>query len=155
MTNNDILKKLRVALMLRDDQIVEILELVDFRISKSELGAFFRAEDHPNYVECGDQVLRNFLNGLVIHLRGTKENPKNPTAVLAKHKAQIPAKEGQKDRPEFKAKPKDEDRARGDQAPSKSKPATKRTSKKKFPKGNNKIQVVEKVKFNFGKNKKS
>jgi hypothetical protein len=155
MTNNDILKKLRVALMLRDDQIVEILELVDFRISKSELGAFFRAEDHPNYVECGDQVLRNFLNGLVIHLRGTKENPKNPTAVLAKHKAQIPTKEGQKDRPEFKAKPKDEDRARGDQAPSKSNPATKRTSKKEFPKGNNKIQVVEKVKFNFGKNKKS
>ena len=42
MTNNDILKKLRVALMLRDDQIVEILELVDFRITKSELGAFFR-----------------------------------------------------------------------------------------------------------------
>jgi uncharacterized protein YehS (DUF1456 family) len=40
MTNNDIFKKLRVALMLRDDQIVEILELVDFRITKSELGAF-------------------------------------------------------------------------------------------------------------------
>ena len=40
MTNNDILKKLRVALMLRDDQIVEILELVDFRISKSELELF-------------------------------------------------------------------------------------------------------------------
>jgi uncharacterized protein YehS (DUF1456 family) len=39
MTNNDIFKKLRVALMLRDDQIVEILE-VDFRITKSELGAF-------------------------------------------------------------------------------------------------------------------
>ena len=105
MTNNDILKKLRVALKLRDDDIVKILELVDFRISKSELGAFFRSEDHPKYMECGDQILRNFLNGLVIHLRGTKENPKNPTAVLAKHKAQIPAKEGQKDRPEFKAKP--------------------------------------------------
>jgi uncharacterized protein YehS (DUF1456 family) len=41
MTNNDIFKKLRVALM-RDDQIVEILELVDFRITKSELGAFPR-----------------------------------------------------------------------------------------------------------------
>jgi tRNA U55 pseudouridine synthase TruB len=94
MTNNDIFKKLRVALMLRDDQIVEILELVDFRISKSELSAFFRAENHENYVECGDQVLRNFLNGLVIHLRGTKENPKNPTEVLAKHKAEIPKKQG-------------------------------------------------------------
>lgn len=70
MSNNDILKKLRVALKLRDDQIVDILALVDFRISKSELGAFFRKEDHPNYKECGDQVLRNFLNGLVIHLRG-------------------------------------------------------------------------------------
>ena len=74
MTNNDILKKLRVALHLRDDQIVEILKLVDFNITKSELGAFFRNEDHPNYKNCGDQVLRNFLNGLIIHLRG--RNPK-------------------------------------------------------------------------------
>ena len=74
MNNNDIFKKLRVALQLRDDQIVEIMQLVDFRISKAELGAFFRNEDHPNFMECGDQVLRNFLNGLVIHLRGTKEN---------------------------------------------------------------------------------
>ncbi|WP_405381269.1 DUF1456 family protein [Maribacter sp. LLG6340-A2] len=82
MTNNDIFKKLRVALKFRDDDIVEILQLVDFKISKSELGAFFRKEDHPNYMECGDQVLRNFLNGLVIHLRGTKENPKNPGEVL-------------------------------------------------------------------------
>ena len=70
MTNNDILKKLRVALKLRDDDIVKILSLVDFRISKSELGALFRSEDHPKYMECGDQILRNFLNGLVIHLRG-------------------------------------------------------------------------------------
>lgn len=151
MTNNDILKKLRVALMLRDDQIVEILELVDFRITKSELGAFFRSEDHENYMECGDQVLRNFLNGLVIHLRGTKENPKNPKDVLAKHKAQIPVKEGFAARPEFKAKPKDEEKSRGDQKPSKSAGATKKPFKKAAPK----IQVVEKVKYNFGKNKKS
>ncbi|EGV42954.2 DUF1456 family protein [Bizionia argentinensis JUB59] len=76
MTNNDIFKKLRVALQLRDDEIVKILELVDFRITKSELGAFFRKEDHPNYMECGDQILRNFLNGLVIHLRGPKDDKK-------------------------------------------------------------------------------
>jgi len=78
MTNNDILKKLRVALKLRDDEIVEILKLVDFRISKSELGAFFRKEDHPKYMECGDQILRNFLNGLVIHLRGPKPEKNQP-----------------------------------------------------------------------------
>jgi uncharacterized protein YehS (DUF1456 family) len=83
MNNNDILKKLRVALKLRDDQIVEILKLVDFNITKSELGAFFRKEDHENYVECGDQVLRNFLNGLVIHLRGPqkKEDDENKTSI--------------------------------------------------------------------------
>lgn len=73
MSNNDILKKLRVALHLRDDQIVEILKLVDFQISRSEIGAFFRSEDHPKYRECGDQILRNFLNGLVIYMRGKKE----------------------------------------------------------------------------------
>ena len=77
MSNNDILKKLRVALQLRNDQIVEILQLVNFRMTASELSAFFRSEDHPNYKSCGDQVLRNFLNGLVIHMRGPMENPKS------------------------------------------------------------------------------
>jgi len=70
MTNNDILKKLRVALKLRNDDIIHILSLVDFPITASELGGLFRTEDHPNYRECGDQILRNFLNGLIIHLRG-------------------------------------------------------------------------------------
>lgn len=72
MSNNEIFKKLRVALHLRNDEIIEIMKLVDFKISASELGAFFRKEDHPNYKKCGDQVLRNFLNGLVIHMRGEK-----------------------------------------------------------------------------------
>ena len=70
LTNNDIFKKLRVALNLRDLDIVEICKLVDFKVSKGELGAFFRKEDHPKYMECGDQMLRNFLNALIIHLRG-------------------------------------------------------------------------------------
>lgn len=70
LTNNDIMKKLRVAHKLRDEDIVKILALVDFKASKSELGALFRNENHPKYVECGDQILRNFLNGLIIHLRG-------------------------------------------------------------------------------------
>jgi uncharacterized protein YehS (DUF1456 family) len=72
LTNNDIMKKLRVALQLRDTDIIEILKLVNFTVSKSELAAIFRNEDHPNYVACGDQLLRNFLNGLVIYKRGPK-----------------------------------------------------------------------------------
>jgi uncharacterized protein YehS (DUF1456 family) len=70
LTNNDILKKLRVALELKDDDIIHILKLVDFNVTKSELGALFRKDDHPNYKKCGDQFLRNFLNGLVIYKRG-------------------------------------------------------------------------------------
>ena len=72
LTNNDILKKLRVALNLKDDDIIQILKLVEFEISKSELGAIFRKEDHPNYKPCGDQLLRNFLNGLIIYKRGPR-----------------------------------------------------------------------------------
>ncbi|WP_205499880.1 DUF1456 family protein [Rufibacter psychrotolerans] len=95
MTNNDIMKKLRVALQLRDDDIVHILKLVDFDVTKSELSAIFRKEDHPNYKPCGDQLLRNFLNGLIIHLRGTPEEkeaakapapPRKPTSYPPRRK---------------------------------------------------------------------
>lgn len=67
------MKKLRVALQLRDDDIVHICSLVNFRTSKAELGAIFRDKDHPNFKPCGDQLLRNFLNGLVIFKRGPME----------------------------------------------------------------------------------
>lgn len=73
LTNNDILKKIRVALSLRTEDMIHILSLVDFKITKGALGDLFRHEDHPNYVEAGDQVLRNFLNGLVIYMRGKQE----------------------------------------------------------------------------------
>ena len=92
MTNNDILKKLRVALQLKDDDIVKILSLVDFRITSTELGAIFRKEDHPNYKECGDQLLRNFLNGLIIHLRGPMEKAQNPVATPSKKILRLPGK---------------------------------------------------------------
>jgi len=72
MTNNDILKKLRIALELKDTDIIEILKLADFEITKSELSALFRNPDHRNYKECGDQILRNFLNGLIIRNRGKR-----------------------------------------------------------------------------------
>ncbi len=72
MDNNDVFKKVRVALSLKDHEIIEILKLSDFEMTKSELSALFRKEDHPNYQECGDQVLRKFLNGLITKMRGPK-----------------------------------------------------------------------------------
>ncbi|WP_245704404.1 DUF1456 family protein [Daejeonella rubra] len=66
------MKKLRVALKLNDQEIVDILKLVDFTITKAELGAIFRNKEHENFKPCGDQILRNFLNGLIIYKRGPK-----------------------------------------------------------------------------------
>lgn len=78
LTNNDIFKKIRIALSLKDDEIIEILKLSDFEMSKSELSALFRKEDHPHFRECGDQVLRKFLNGLITKKRGPRpEKHKN------------------------------------------------------------------------------
>lgn len=76
MSNNDVMKKLRVALSLNTDDIIAICKLVNFNITKSELGDIFRKEDHPNFKKCGDQILRNFLNGLVIYKRGPREENK-------------------------------------------------------------------------------
>ncbi|SFH16787.1 DUF1456 family protein [Pedobacter insulae] len=76
MSNNDIMKKLRVALSLNSDQIIEICNLVNFTVTKSELGDIFRNDEHPNFKKCGDQILRNFLNGLVIYKRGPREEKK-------------------------------------------------------------------------------
>jgi len=145
MNNNEIFKKLRVALQLRDDQIVEILELVNFRISKGEIGNIFRQDDHPKFMECGDQILRNFLNGLVIHLRGTKENPKNANDVIAANAKTVTQKVAE----EKKTKPFVKDTLKADfkqKTTFKPKASTKKTEPK--------IQVVEKVNFKNGKNKK-
>ncbi len=69
LTNNTILKKLRVAFALHEVDLIEILQSVDFDVSKPELSALFRKPGHSNYRECGDQLLRQFLKGLTLRLR--------------------------------------------------------------------------------------
>jgi uncharacterized protein YehS (DUF1456 family) len=69
LTNNIILKKLRIALELKEDDMLAVLKLADVAISKPELSALFRKEGHKNYKECGDQFLRKFLKGLSLQYR--------------------------------------------------------------------------------------
>lgn len=64
LTNNIILKKLRIALDLKTEDILEILELAEMPTSKYELSAFFRRESHKNYRNCKNNVLRAFLEGV-------------------------------------------------------------------------------------------
>ena len=70
LTNNIIFRKLKIAFDLQAEDILSILSLADFRLSKHELSAFFRRSDHKHYRECKDQVLRNFLKGQQIEYRG-------------------------------------------------------------------------------------
>ncbi len=73
LSNNIVLKKLRVAFELRDDDIQAILQAADLPMTRAELGALFRAPGHKHYRECGDQILRNFLRGLTMRERGRSE----------------------------------------------------------------------------------
>lgn len=70
LNNNLILKKLRVAFELRDNDLLAVLDAAGLIMTKGELNALFRAPGHDNYRPCGDQILRNFLKGLTARLRG-------------------------------------------------------------------------------------
>lgn len=69
LNNNIILRKLKIALNMQDEDMLEILELADLRFSKHELSAFFRKPDHKHYRPCKDQIIRNFLHGLQVKFR--------------------------------------------------------------------------------------
>lgn len=69
LNNNIIFRKLRIALNLKDQDILDIMEQARFRMSKHELSAFFRKPGHQHYRECKDQILRNFLKGLQVKHR--------------------------------------------------------------------------------------
>lgn len=70
LSNNMIFMKLKIALDLKADDILEMLKLADFEISKHELSAFFRKVGHKHYRKCKDQALRNFLKGMQLKYRG-------------------------------------------------------------------------------------
>ncbi len=69
LTNNIILRKIKIALDLQADDILKILNLVNVNISKHELSAFFRKPGHKHYRDCLDQILRNFMNGMQLKYR--------------------------------------------------------------------------------------
>jgi len=73
LSNNAIFMKLKIALNLQAEEILEIMDLSDFRMSKHELSAFFRKPGHKHHRECKDQILRIFLKGLQQQYRGDSD----------------------------------------------------------------------------------
>lgn len=74
LNNNAIFMKLKIALNLQAEDILEIMDLSDFRMSKHELSAFFRKAGHKHFRECKDQILRIFLKGLQMQYRNDEKN---------------------------------------------------------------------------------
>ena len=73
MTNNEIFKKLRIALDLKESDLFQIFELADYKINKSTLSSVFRSETHNKFKPCSDEMLEAFLNGYIILRRGKKQ----------------------------------------------------------------------------------
>jgi len=69
VTNNTVLKKLRIAFELREDDLLSLMTAAGFQVSRPELSALFRNPTHLNYRPCGDQFLRNFLKSLTARVR--------------------------------------------------------------------------------------
>lgn len=67
--NNVVLKKLKVAFALKEEEMHKVLSLANFKVSRPELSALLRKKGHENYRECGDQFLRNFYKGLAVKFR--------------------------------------------------------------------------------------
>ncbi len=76
LNNNIIFMKLKIALNLKAEDVLAIMALTEFRMSKHELSAFFRKVGHKHYRECKDQILRNFIKGLQLKYRAN--NDKKP-----------------------------------------------------------------------------
>jgi len=69
MDNNVVLRKLRIAMNYRDEEMLDVFNEGGFELSKPELSALFRKKGHKHYKPCGDQVLKRFLSGLAVRLK--------------------------------------------------------------------------------------
>ena len=74
MMNNDVLRSVRYMLDISDAKIVEITRLGGFEVSKTDVIAFMKKEDEEGYLDCSDEVMAHFLDGLVIFKRGKDDN---------------------------------------------------------------------------------
>lgn len=106
LTNNIILTKLKIALNLKAEDLIALLNTVDFRLNKPELSAFSRKTDHKHYRECKDQVLRNLLQAIdkkyhvarttkfIKESVGTSDKAPHKTSYKGKSKKKEPFVEG-------------------------------------------------------------
>ena len=78
MDNNLILKKLRYAFNLEDDQMIELFAKGNLEVTRAEVSDWMKKEDHPDFKTINDKILATFLNGFIIDKRGKKDGVQPP-----------------------------------------------------------------------------
>lgn len=82
LSNNDVLKKIRFAMNLKDEKMKEIFEMGGGNASLNEVAAYLSKEDSPSYRDCNDKNLEYFLDGLITFKRGKKDTGRKTGRVL-------------------------------------------------------------------------
>ncbi len=90
LSNNMVFMKLKIALNLKAEDVLELLALANFKLGKHELSAFFRKPGHKHYRECKDQILRNFLQGLAVKHRNITNESTDSKSTNVKSAKQKP-----------------------------------------------------------------
>ena len=89
MANNDILRSIRDALNIDDASMIQIFRESGREVGQTTISAFLKSEDEDDYIPCNDPVFGFFLDGLIIHKRGRKDDkpsvPPLPVVSLTKN----------------------------------------------------------------------
>jgi uncharacterized protein YehS (DUF1456 family) len=72
ISNNDVLKKLRIAFVLHEQDLRGALKLVTIELTKSDLAALFRKAGHEHYKACDDELVLDFIEGIGLLLQQKK-----------------------------------------------------------------------------------
>ena len=78
MTNNDILRRLRYILNIKDTKIIKILALVNYQVPLPRVVSWLKKDDDEDFTLCSDKDLLAFLDGLIIDKRGKREKTPGP-----------------------------------------------------------------------------
>ncbi|MBL4659073.1 MAG: DUF1456 family protein [Alcanivoracaceae bacterium] len=73
MNNNDIIRRLRFILDVKDTKIIKIIALGGHKVPLPRVTSWLKREEDEGYQVCSDQDLLYFLDGLIIEKRGPKD----------------------------------------------------------------------------------
>lgn len=76
MNCNDVLRRFRYALDIKDSDMLKSFENSGIVMEKDDMKNLLRKDDEDGFVECSDKQLEAFFDGFIILKRGVKGESK-------------------------------------------------------------------------------